>query len=624
MKKAFHVVTGLTRAQKHAILLFVDVAIVPVALILSLATDSNTVFPFPTLVEYWVIIPILMGLAGLLSYSLGLHRVQLNDYEAAGMPIGAIYSIVIAVSAFGLNGLVERGAPWSTFFVFGLLLFLGLLVTRLGMRGTLLHILHSQNPRTAVLIYGAGRTGMQLAMALRHDTRIVPVAFMDDNPAMRRMTVVGLPVLGPKVLEKTIKEKRIHRVLLAMPSLPAPQRLRLSRRLAPLGVDVQALPSFAQLAGEEELVDKLKPVNPVDLLPRSQFDDDLSDTGHVFHEKTILISGSGGSIGSELCRQLVACRPRRMVLLDNCELALYNIDAELRSLSLGIEVVPVLGSVTDARLCRDLFARENIDVVLHAAAFKHVPLVESNPLVGLQNNVFGTRTLAEAAKDAGVGQFVLISTDKAVRPTNVMGASKRLAEMIIQDFASRSTRTLFSMVRFGNVLGSSGSVIPLFEQQIHNGGPITLTHADVTRYFMTIPEAARLVLMSCTMSRGGDVFVLDMGKPVPIGQLARQMIAAAGYTVRDEKNPDGDIEIQITGLRLGEKLHEELLIGEERMTTRHPKITRALESGLSEIEIATALKELRAAIDNGDDAAAHAVLQRWIEGAMESDAQLLG
>ncbi|WP_240512109.1 nucleoside-diphosphate sugar epimerase/dehydratase [Pseudoruegeria sp. SK021] len=605
-------------------LLTADVLVVPLTLYLALAGYENSFVLERQLLSDWETVPILMGLAGLLSYALSMPSIQLNDYEAVGLPAGAVFAVLIGLAALGLNGLADGVAPFSAFVTFSVFLFLGILAGRLTMRFLLLKLLHLQNPRTNVLIYGAGRTGMQLAAALRHDPRIMPVAFVDDNPALRRMTVVGLPVLSPAKLEQTIAEKNIRRVLLAMPSLSMPRKIRLSRRLEPYGVEVQALPSFAQLVGEEELVHKLTSVKPADLLDRSQFDAGLEHSEHLFNGKTILISGAGGSIGSELCRQVLACSPARMILLDHSELALYTINAEVESLCNSVEVVPVLGSVCDARMVQNLLGTEKVDVVLHAAAFKHVPLVEKNPLAGLANNVFGTKVLADAARASGVSRFILVSTDKAVRPINVMGASKRISEMIVQDLASRSEGTLFSMVRFGNVLGSSGSVIPLFEQQIANGGPVTLTHEDVTRYFMTIPEAARLVLISCALSRGGDVFVLDMGKPVPIRKLAHQMIQAAGYTVRDAVNPDGDIEIQVTGLRSGEKLHEELLIGEERVTTAHPKITRALEDCLSEIEIATVLRELRTAIDTNDAITAHAVLSRWIEGAMTPENVKLG
>jgi FlaA1/EpsC-like NDP-sugar epimerase len=311
-------------------------------------------------------------------------------------------------------------------------------------------------------------------------------------------------------------------------------------------------------------------------------------------------------------------RPRRLVLLEMSELALYTIDRELREIAEGsaIEIVPVLGSTTDSRVTRAAMVEHAVEVVLHAAAYKHVPLVEANPIAGLYNNVIGTRILADAAMDAGVDRFVLISTDKAVRPCNVMGASKRMAELVIQDMAARSRRTRFSMVRFGNVLGSSGSVIPLFKEQIARGGPVTVTHEEVTRYFMTLSEAARLVLLAGSFpgANGCDVFVLDMGKPIRIRDLAEQMIEAAGLTVRDAANPGGDIEIVVTGLRPGEKLHEELLIGEGLLTTPHPKILRAREASLSEVEIAKALARLGVAIGQGDAPGALAVLADTVEG----------
>jgi FlaA1/EpsC-like NDP-sugar epimerase len=341
----------------------------------------------------------------------------------------------------------------------------------------------------------------------------------------------------------------------------------------------------------------------------------------AYADRNILVTGAGGTIGSELCRQLMSYRPRKIVLFEVSEVALYDVDRELRERAdIGnTEIVPVLGTVTDSRAARSAMTDHGIEVVLHAAAYKHVPLVEANPIAGMSNNVLGTRTLADAADEAGVERFILISTDKAVRPTNVMGASKRLAELVIQDLAKRSRKTVFSMVRFGNVLGSSGSVVPLFKEQIAKGGPITLTHDDVTRYFMTISEAVRLVLLAGSFSHsgsqsGGDVFVLDMGKPMRIRDLAEQMVQAAGYTVRDAAHPEGDIEITMIGLRPGEKLHEELLIGEGLLTTPHSKILRAREVSLSELDMAKALQSLRNAMATGDAEAARSVARAYVEG----------
>ncbi len=326
-----------------------------------------------------------------------------------------------------------------------------------------------------------------------------------------------------------------------------------------------------------------------------------------------MITGAGGSIGSELCRQLISCKPERIVLLDHSELALYTITKEMNDLTSDILIEPVLGSVCDRNLVDQALSANKIDVVLHAAAYKHLSLVETNEIAGIHNNVFGTKTMADAAREAEVDRFILVSSDKAVRPTNVMGASKRLAEMVVQDLSTRSEKTRLAMVRFGNVLGSSGSVIPLFEEQIARGGPVTLTHGEVTRYFMTISEAARLVLLAGSFARGGDVFVLDMGDPVPIRKLARQMIEGAGLSVMDDENPEGDVEIVEIGLRPGEKLHEELLISPDMLTTPHQKIMRAQENFLSELEMANAIRDLRQAINTRDPLAARAVIARWVE-----------
>lgn len=376
---------------------------------------------------------------------------------------------------------------------------------------------------------------------------------------------------------------------------------------------MHALPSFAEMMGEGGLRNQPEALKLDDLLGRNRLESELPGVSHAYAGRRIMVTGAGGSIGSELCRQILACAPACLVLVEQSELALYRIQKELQEWRAAPTIVPILGSVTDGAAMEEALRGHQVDVVLHAAAYKHLPLVEANPIAGLDNNVIGTKVMADAARNCGVERFILVSSDKAVRPTNVMGASKRLAEMVVQDLATRSPHTRFSMVRFGNVLGSSGSVIPLFEEQIARGGPVTLTHEEVTRFFMTIAEAARLVLLAGSFARGGDVFVLDMGDAVPISRLARQMIEGAGYTVRDAENPDGDIEIVVTGLRPGEKLHEELLISADMLTTPHPKILRAQEGYLSEFETATALKELREAIATRDALAARSVIGRWVE-----------
>lgn len=616
----YGIVSALTSIQKRWMLVAVDILLVPPALYLSAFAREGRVGLRDEVWQTWPLVLALMVIAGLSSHVLGLHKMRLNGFESAGLRRSAAHALLVSIAAGSLTVLTDGALVWSIFLNFGLVTFLGVMGSRMAMRWVLLQILSWRHPRTAIVIYGAGRTGMQLASALRHDPFVVPVAFVDDNPALHHVLVGGLPVAAPIALPRMVQEKGVSKVLLAMPSLSPAKRALIFKQLEPLGVDVQALPSFAQLLGEEPLPAKLAPVNPGDFLQRQSFESDMSQARRTFEGRTVLVSGAGGSIGSELCRQLLALGPKRLVMFEASELALYNIDMELRGLAEEVELVPVLGSVANEKLCRAVLKAHQVEIILHAAAYKHVPLVETNPIAGLYNNVFGTKALADAARDAGVARFVLVSTDKAVRPTNIMGASKRLSELIIQDLATRGG-PLFSMVRFGNVLGSSGSVIPLFQEQITNGGPVTLTHESVTRYFMTIDEAARLLLISTGLSRGGDVFVLDMGKPVAIMALARQMIEAAGYQVRDAATPDGDIEIAITGLRPGEKLHEELLIGEERITTENPKITRAHETSLSEIEIATLLRDLREAVDRNDAAEARSLLARWIEGALIQEDQ---
>jgi FlaA1/EpsC-like NDP-sugar epimerase len=608
-------VKSLSPTHKQLIFILVDLALVPISLILAMAVhfgglddvDQRAFLPM---------IAVLLVLAACLSGLLGIPSTKLNYYDSGRFGRLGGFAVALALSAFALAQLAEPRLEFGVFVVFGLIFFLASAFLRLALLQMVLALYRRDASRCRVLIYGAGNTGLQLAQALKAHNDIVPVAFADDNPVLQGRSIASLPVIRPSLIKDFAQQVGVDRVLLAMPSLSQPKRTQMARRLQGEGLEVQALPSFAQLIGEDMLVDKFAPVLPVDIMGRDQVDDHtLGDEVH-FAGRTVLVSGAGGSIGSELCRQVLAFQPAKVVLYELSELALYTIDTELRDLAykMFIEIVPVLGSVTDARLVKKVLRDHTVDVVIHAAAYKHVPLVEANVLVGLANNVLGTATLARAARDAGVERFILISSDKAVRPTNVMGASKRLAEFVVQDLAERGNGTVFAMVRFGNVLGSSGSVVPLFHEQIARGGPVTLTHPDVSRYFMTVQEAVRLVLRAGTFAKGGEVFVLDMGQPVSIAKIARQMIELARCTVRDDDNPDGDIEIVVTGLRPGEKLNEELLVGEGHLTTAHEKIFAAREARLSEIEVASALRSLRAAVASADEAAALAVVARWVEG----------
>jgi len=553
---------------------------------------------------------------------LGLHKIRLNAYEMQGVIDTAFVAMMIV--ATGLVGsLFVPGAttPAFVYVVTGMLFLILSVTARLLIRQILIQIYLRGNVRMRIVIYGAGQTGQQLAVALATDDAVLPVAFIDDDPRMHNLTVAGLRVFKPSSLPRLIEEHAVQRVVLAMPSASATIRAGIIQRLSGLPVEVHALPSFADMIADKgkTLLDTRK-IDPCELLGRAPLDAELPGSSTTYKGRSVLVTGAGGSIGSELCRQLLSNGPRRVVLLDHGELALFNIDRELRALSPKVDIETVLGSVCDKPLIQEVMDIYAVDIVIHAAAYKHVPLVEANALEGMRNNVLGTKTVADVAREAGAERFILVSTDKAVRPSSVMGASKRLAEMCVQDLATRAERTRFSMVRFGNVLGSSGSVLPLFQEQIARGGPVTLTHSDVTRYFMTIPEAVRLVLLAGTFARGGDVFALDMGQPIPVRTIARQMIEGANKTVRDTSNPDGDIEIRITGLRPGEKLHEELLIGTDMLTTPHPKILRAQEGHLSELEVANVVQSLRQAVETRNTETLRLILQRWIEKPELADA----
>lgn len=612
----YRFVKTLPRSLKRAILLGVDLILIPASLFLALCLQQNTLWPAEALGQSWASFPIAMILGGMISVSLGIPNIKLNAYEIRAVlktgGFAALLTLTTAVISAVAGDLVQPG----TLIIFGALFFSLSVTSRLAGLQILLWIYGQDQKRTRVLIYGAGATGVQLVAAVGQSEDIEPVGFVDDNKTLQSVMVAGLQVYAPTRISELMTSLRIDRVVLAMPSLSLPRQAQIARRLEKTGCVVHRMPSFSELVGNKDMVDILEPMRPTDFLGRSQLDGDLPGVSEVYANQSIFISGAGGSIGSELCRQLLACKPARIVLFEQSESALYAIDLELRALTEGTDTIlnPVLGSVCDSAAVTRTLVDFDVDIVLHAAAHKHVPMVQMNGVEGLRNNVLGTKSPADAALNAGVKRFVLISSDKAVRPVSVMGASKRLAELIVQDLASRSTTTLFSMVRFGNVLGSSGSVIPLFHEQIARGGPVTLTDNDMTRYFMTLSESARLVLLAGGFSRGGDVFVLDMGEPVHIRDLARQMIRRAGFTVRDKANPGGDIEIAITGLRPGEKLYEELLIGADMQTTPHPKILRAQEEGLSEIEVANMLRDLRHVIDSGDATAANALIVRWVAG----------
>ncbi len=536
----------------------------------------------------------------------------------------ALYGLFFA-TVFTLVGI--QGVPRSVGLIQPLLLlvFVGLsrLVIRLWLGGLYRHLL-AEKARPGVLIYGAGEAGRQLAAALARSTEYRLVGFVDDDPRLQGRSLDGRDVHGPNDLDRVIARDGVNDVLLALPSIGPVQRRQIVDRLRAHPVHVRTLPGVSDLASGRVSLSDLRELDIEDLLGRAPVSPDPALMGQLVTGHVVAVTGAGGSIGSELCRQIVQQRPATLLLIEQSEFALYAIHHELQALvqrsDSGVALVPLLASVTDRPRMDAILQSWQPHTLYHAAAYKHVPLVEHNPVQGIRNNVWGTWCCAQAARDAGVSHFVLISTDKAVRPTNIMGASKRLAEMVLQAMDSDSTHrgtqgvTRFCMVRFGNVLGSSGSVVPLFRQQIAAGGPITLTHPDITRYFMTIPEAAQLVMQAGAMATGGEVFVLDMGEPVRIIDLAHRMVELSGRTVKTPERPDGDIAIEITGLRPGEKLYEELLIGDDPQPTTHPRIMKAHEDQLPADALVIELAALDVAMQAGDLATVRALLQRLVQG----------
>jgi len=451
-----------------------------------------------------------------------------------------------------------------------------------------------------VVIYGAGSAGRQLSIALTQSADYKTAAFIDNDAALIGQSIHGIKVIPRDDLGQLIKTKNVTEVLLAIPSLTRAERNEIIHFLEPYQVLVRSLPSVAELTQGKLRIADLRDVSIKDLLGRDSVDASSELLGLDITNKVVMVTGAGGSIGAEMCRQILALKPQVLVLFDQSEFALYGIHKELVNVGMpNVETLPMLGSVTNRKRLTHILERFGVNTIYHAAAYKHVPMVESNNAEGVSNNIFGTLTCAQAAIDHGVDTFVLVSTDKAVRPTNTMGATKRVAELVLQSLAVGSS-TRFSMVRFGNVLDSSGSVVPLFREQIKGGGPVTVTDPEILRYFMTIPEAVELVIQAGAMAKGGDVFVLDMGEPVRILDLAQKMIRLSGLRLKDKLNPNGDIEIKFTGLRPGEKLYEELLIGGNVSKTGNPMILRAEEEMLAWDDLKLILDELELAVDSGD------------------------
>ncbi len=579
----------LPRSAKQAVAMLVDAGIVAAAVWGAFALRLADPWPEMLSSRWWLLIAmpmvtiVIFKLARLyrtvvrhLGPQFGLALLYGVTFSALCMPLMVLLAqqaeefsrsaaiIYWLLAIVGVGGMRMLGRSWF----------------RVGMRGGL----------KPVIIYGAGEAGVQLQASLEGSERFRVVAFVDDQKAFWKTVINGVPVHDPSILRQLVLRNRCRDIFLAMPSIDRNERRRIIDKLKSLPVTVRTVPSMAELVDGTASLEEVRPIAIEDLLGRDVVAPRKELLERCIRDRVVLVSGAGGSIGSELCRQILRQQPRRLVLLERSEVALYEIDRELAEISeqegIDVPVTPILGSVRDRVRGEDVLRTFGVQTVYHAAAYKHVPLVEYNISAGVGNNSLATWTFAEASIAAGVDTFVLVSTDKAVRPTNVMGASKRLAELILQALQRRQDKTRFCMVRFGNVLDSSGSVVPRFKKQIAAGGPVTVTHPEVIRYFMTIPEAAELVLQAGSMGTGGDVFVLDMGEAVKIADLARLMIRLAGLTERNADEPHGDIEIQFTGLRPGEKLYEELLIGDNVTGTEHAMIMRANEDELewSELE----------------------------------------
>jgi FlaA1/EpsC-like NDP-sugar epimerase len=536
----------------------------------------------------------------------GLYRsvVRFIDFQSVAVTSMALAGVVCVLYVFAKLG-KSSVLPASSVLSYWFVAFAYLLTSRLLARMLLQSGLkRAGRPRHRTLIYGAGNAGVELARAMHLSLDYQAMCFVDDAPALWGRIVAGLRVFKPNELALAIRRFDIEQIVVAMPSAAASERRALIKRIETFGLPVKMLPGLAQLVSGHASVADIRDIDVSDLLGRDPVTPDAELFSRNIRNKVVLVTGAAGSIGSELCRQVLTQAPRQLVVLDHSEFGLYTIEQELRQLQPETKLQVVLGSVTDEGLLVRTMEEHGVHTVYHAAAYKHVPIVESNVRQGVHNNVFGTLAVARAAAKCKLECCVLVSTDKAVRPTNVMGASKRVAELIFQAAAvAKDSPTVFSMVRFGNVLGSSGSVVPLFKRQIEDGGPITITHPDIIRYFMLIPEAAQLVIQAGAMAKGGEVFVLDMGEPVKIADLARTMLRLYGLSEKTSDTPEGDIELRFVGLRAGEKLYEELLIGDKTLPSRHPRIMCAMERHIESALLEKMLAALRKACEGHDEEA---------------------
>lgn len=586
----------LPRGKKRWLMIAADAVMLPLALWSGFAIRLAEPFP-PIMQQTWWLFPLVVIVGIPLFARLGLYRAVVRFMGSRTIWTVGSGVVILAMTVWAAVAIAQvESFPRSVPINFAIVAFLYVGGSRFLVRAWYRSVMAAAPGAEAVVVYGAGEAGVQLLSALKGGGMFRVVAFVDEDRALQGSSIDGVPVYSPRRLQRLIDQWHVRRVLLAVPSATRNERRRILEQLEPFSLYVQSVPSMEAVVSGQASLEQLEDIDVADLLGRDPVPPDPELLACSIRGRVVMVTGAGGSIGSELCRRIIRLQPAALILYERNEFALYSIEREMQDYSLQLDPSPavhaVLGSVANPRRVRSVLAEHGVQTLYHAAAYKHVPIVEANLIEGVRNNVVGTAVMAEAALAAGVERFILISTDKAVRPTNVMGATKRLAEMVLQDRAREGRGTVFSMVRFGNVLGSSGSVVPLFHQQIRDGGPVTVTHPEITRYFMSIPEAAELVIQAGAMAQGGEVYVLDMGEPVRIVDLARRMIRLHGRQVKEDGYPEDGIEIVFTGLRPGEKLYEELLIGDNVEPTAHVKIMRAREECVASSDLRAALKRL--------------------------------
>jgi FlaA1/EpsC-like NDP-sugar epimerase len=605
---------NLERIYKQFIMLLVDILTLVFALWLSFVLRLGEIWPAEYIESSWwlfLIFPIVMVP---LFVRLGLYRAVLQ-YVGIKVITTTFQATTISCLVIGFLMMFfrESNLPRSVLPIFWFISNVFVITTRFLFKGYLYSWDSFVNARKQTIIYGAGNAGFQLVESLTKSEIYAPVAFIDDDKTKQGTILNYLEVFAFDKIEELIKKKEAKVLLFAVPSATHKQRMQILRRLTKFPIEVKVLPSMDNIVDGVVSIDNIKHVEVGDILGRNPVPPKKELLKRNIKDKNIVVTGAGGSIGSELSRQIIKLSPKKVILIDNSEFNLYTIHQEISSLLNNVEIIPLLCTVTNYHQLKKVISEHKVNTIYHAAAYKHVPMVELNVVSGVYNNVVGTYNIAKVADELQVENMVLVSTDKAVRPTNVMGASKRFSEFVLQAFADNSS-TCFSMVRFGNVLDSAGSVVPLFRKQIKEGGPVTVTHRNITRYFMTIPEAVQLVLQSGTMAKGGDVFVLDMGEPIKIIDLAYKMIHLSGLTPIDNENPDGDIRIEFTGLRPGEKLYEELLIGNDVEQSAHPRIMQAKESKLSMDILLNCIQIIKQARENQDEKNVKDLLLKYVVG----------